>query len=333
MWLSRSPFRLSCFFPVLIFLAPHTATAVEVFPVESRVMPRERYLDAVIEAEHQATISAQTSGRIEKIHFDVDDYVAKGSVLIEFRARDQQSAFNAAQANYKQAEAEHKRIKDVYAQKLVARAVLDRAEAQFKAAKARLEQAQESLEHTVVRAPYSGIVVKRHIEVGENASVGQKLMTGLSLETLRAQVAIPQDMILAVRQVKKAALILPTGGRVQADSIRISASADPDSHTFDARIYLPKGDHGLYPGMFAKLAFVLGETNKLMVPKQAVVNRSEVSGVYVVDKEGKIHFRQVRVGRQLGEEVEILAGLIAGEQIARDPSQATVDLKASLEAH
>lgn len=333
MWSSRLLPRLSIIPFALLLMTPSSVMALDVHMTEIRTMPRERYLDAMVESVHQATISAQTAGRINKIHFDVDDYVAKGTLLIEFRAREQQAAFNAAKGNLKQAEAEHKRIKDIYAQKLVAKAVLDRAEAQHKSAKARFEQAQEALEHTMVRAPYSGIVVKRHIEVGENARVGQKLMTGLSLELLRARVAIPQDMIHAVRQQKKAGLILPNGTRVMAESMRISASADPDSHTFDARVYLPKGDHGVYPGMYAKLAFVLGEAPKLMAPRVAVVHRSEVSGVYVVDAAGKVSFRQVRVGRRIDNDVEILAGLMAGEQIALDPVRAVLALKESLGAN
>lgn len=327
MWPTRFPLQITVFTITIILAAPLTALALDVHVVEPRTLPRERYLDAMVESVHQATVSAQTSGRIKKIHFDVDDFVAKGSVLMEFRAREQQAAFNAAQANLKQAQAEHNRTKDIYAQKLVAKAVLERAEASFKSAKARFEQAQEALEHTIVRAPYSGIVVKRHIELGENARVGQKLMTGLSLESLRAKVAIPQDMIHAVRQQKKAALILPNGQRVAAESMRISSYADADSHTFDARIYLPKGDHGVYPGMYAKLAFVLGKEPKLMVPIASVVHRSEVSGVYVIDLTRKITFRQVRVGRRLGDEVEILAGLMQGEQIAKDPLRAVVELK------
>ena len=290
-----------------------------------------RTIDGLIEAVHQATISAQTSGRITKIHFDVDDFVSRGDVLLEFSGKGQRAAFNAAKANLKQAEAEHSRTRDIYAQKLVAKAVLDKAEAAFKSARARYEQAQEALEYTQVRAPYSGIVVKRFVEVGENARVGQRLMSGLSLESLRAKVQIPQDMIHAVRQYKQAYLLTKNGQRVPSSSLRISPYADPESHSFAVQVNLPKGEYGIYPGMYAKIVFMMGEEQTLSIPASSVVKRSEVTAVYVVDDRQRISFRQVRVGKPVGEnEVAVLAGLNAGELVARDPIYAAILLKKQL---
>ena len=328
MWLSPSLRPSLLLGLVLVLVSPLQAQPLDVYTVQALVLPKERFLDAIVESVHQATISAQTSGRIKAINFDVDDFVTKGDVLIEFRDKPQRAAFNAAQANYKEAQAEHRRIKDIYAQKLVAKAVLDKAVARLKSAKATFEQAQESLEHTMVRAPYSGIVVKRHIEVGENANVGQKLMTGLSLESLRAKVAVPQDMVHQVRAHRQASLVLPGQHRVVAESLRISPFADEATHTFAVQVYLPKGDYGVYPGMFTKVSFVVGEERSLLIPQIAVVRRSEVSAVYVLNPENKLSFRQVRLGRKTEDgQIEILAGLQAGERVAADPIRASVLLK------
>lgn len=316
---------------LLVFLlASQSLLAEELQTVTAtpEVVPQERTLDGMIEAVHQATVSAQTSGRITKIHFDVDDYVSKGDVLIEFRDKGQRAAFNAAKANLDQASAEYKRMENIYAQKLVAKAVLDRAEAAYKSAKARFEQAQEALEYTQVRAPYSGIVVKRFVEVGENATVGQKLMAGLSLESLRAKVQVPQDMIHGVRQFKKAYVIYKDGQRVAAESLRISPYADPESHSFAVQVNLPKGDYGIYPGMYAKVVFVMGEEQALKIPLASVVHRSEVTAAYVVDDQQRISFRQLRLGKRSADgRVEVLAGLEAGEKVAIDPVYAGVLLK------
>jgi hypothetical protein len=79
--------------------------------------------------------------------------------------------------------------------------------------------------------------------------------------------------------------------------------------------------------MFVKVAFVIGEEERLLLPVAAVVHRSEVTGVYVVKGE-TITFRQIRLGRQLeGGEVEVLAGLSAGEEVALAPIRAGVMLK------
>ncbi|VAX13091.1 hypothetical protein MNBD_GAMMA24-1898 [hydrothermal vent metagenome] len=294
----------------------------------------ERTLDAVIEAVNKATVSAQTSGRVTKIYFDVDDVVHKGDVLLRLRDRDQRARFNAARARHVEAEAEYRRVKEIHAKKLVARSLLDKAEARLKSAKAEMDQAQESLENTVVRAPYSGIVVKRYIEVGETARVGQPLFTGLSLESLRASVNLPQDLINVVRKLKRARVISGSEfeqGQAQsvvAKSMIISPYADPVSHTFLLRVNLPPGQHGMYPGMAVKVAFVTREVKKLLVPIRAVTHRSEVSAVYVMDKDGQISMRQVRLGRVVNnDQIEILAGLDEGERIAIDPLAATVRLK------
>jgi len=328
-------------FPVYLFLLSlplFTSTAMaaqteslDLLTVQTRPVAEERILDAVIEAVNKATVSAQTTGRVTKINFDVDDFVVKGDILLRMRDREQRARFNAAKARYVEAEAEYQRVKEVHAKKLVARSQLDKAEARLKSAKAEMEQAQESLENTIVRAPYSGIVVKRYIEVGETARVGKPLFTGLSLESLRAVVNLPQDMIAVVRKLKRARLISETDANpesIAAESIIISPYADPTSHTFLLRVNLPPGQHGLYPGMAVKVAFVTREVNKLLAPITAVARRSEVSAVYVMDKDGRISMRQVRLGRKFNnDQVEILAGLDAGEQIARDPLAATVYLK------
>ena len=303
--------------------APKTATAVYVS------YPLERLLDAKVEAVQRATVSAQTSGRVIKINYDVDDYVEAGDVLLQFRDREQKARFNSAQAQLNEAETEFKRIQDIFAKKLVAKAVLDKAEARFKSAQAALEQSREELENTLVRAPYSGIVVKRHIEVGETARVGAPLFTGISLQFLRASVELPQDMIATVRKLKRARVIVDRDGRsVSAESLRISPYADAESHTFNVRVNLPKGDYQIYPGMYTKVAFVMDEVRRLVIPASAIAYRSEVSAVYVLDKQDRISMRQVRLGRSLeNEQVEILAGLSEGERVALDPIEATALLK------
>ncbi len=314
--------------------------SLELVPVQYKQVVEERTLDAVIEAVNKATVSAQTSGRVTKIYFDVDDVVHKGDVLLRLRDRDQRARFNAARARHVEAKAEYLRVKEIHAKKLVARSLLDKAEARLKSARAEMDQAQESLENTIVRAPYSGIVVKRYIEVGETARVGQPLFTGLSLESLRASVNLPQDLITVVRKLKRARVISDLElGRdqsqsqsqsqsVTAKSMIISPYADPVSHTFLLRVNLPPGQHGMYPGMAVKVAFVTREVKKLLVPITAVAHRSEVSAVYVMGKDGKLSMRQVRLGSRVNaEQIEILAGLQKGEQIARDPLAATVHLK------
>jgi len=314
------------------------ATAV----VQAQTVPQEVALDGALEAIYQSTVAAQTSARVTEMPFDVGDYVEKGAVIVRFRGTEQTARVGSAEANLREAQArlaeaqsEERRIQDVFAKGLVARAAVDRAVAALQSAKARAEstaaavnEVREQAEHTVVRAPYSGIVVKRHIEVGETATVGRPLMTGLSLEHLRAVVEIPQHQIGPLRQHKKARVILADGQSVDATGVRISPSADPATHTYHVLVTLPEGQHGGYPGMLVKVAFVSGEKSGLMVPSAAVVRRSEVTGVYVLAADGRVSFRYVRLGTPAADgRVPVLAGLSAGDKVATDPIAAGVELK------
>ncbi len=302
---------------------------------------QERVFDAVIEAVHQSTVSAQLVGRVVEINYDVDDFVPKDSVILRFRDSEQrarlqqaEAALQEARARLKEANDEFARAKDIYAKKLVAKAELDKAEAGQKAARARLEaaeaklaEAKEQFDHTVIKAPFAGIVTARHVELGETVGVGQPLMTGFSFEHLRATTQIPQAFVNAVREHGQARVILKDELSIEAQSLRVFPFADERSHSFNVRVNLPQGDYGVYPGMFAKVAFVTGEVERLMVPAMAVVSRSELTGVYVVAEDGRISLRQIRVGRRIGEQVEVLAGLEAGEQVATDPIAAGIELK------
>jgi len=290
----------------------------------------ERILDARIEAVHETTVSAQISGRITQIFYDVDDFVEKGAVLLTFRDKEMRARYDGAKAEYEEASADHARMQKLIKEKLVSKATLDKAAARLKSARARLDEARENLENTRVRAPYSGIVVKRHVELGELARVGQPLFTGISLEDLRATVSVPEDIINTVRRNKQARVIVDRdhGRSVPAASLTITPYADPATHTFNVRVNLPRGEYGLYPGMFVKVAFVLGAQRQLVVPRTAIARRSEVSAVYVVAGNRQVRFRQVRVGRSVdGNRVAILAGLDEGETVALDPVQAAIYLK------
>ena len=92
------------------------------------------------------------------------------------------------------------------------------------------------------------------------------------------------------------------------------------------RVNLPDGAATLFPGMYVKVGFVVGDTRRLLVPVSAVVRRSELSAVYVVEGE-HVSLRQVRLGRRYGEFMEVLTGLNEGEAVAIDPVLAGIRLK------
>lgn len=346
---TRSVGRIGCCLTLVLMAAlllPQAAVALESVEVERAAVASERQFDAVLEAVHHSTVSAQTGGQVIEILVDVDDFVPAGAVILRLRDREQRSAFEAAQAGLREAQVRHDeaqaefaRIRDIFERQLVPRAQFDRAEADLKAAAERLEAARarrnaarEQLDHTVVRAPFAGIVVERLVQVGETASPGQPLMRGLSLESLRAETGISQDIVNTVREQGQARVILPPGNglperSIAVERITVSPRADRRSHTFATRLYLEEGQQGLYPGMAVKVAFVTGEQQRLVIPRQALVHRGEVVAVYVVGADGALSLRKVRPGRAVADErIEIVAGLEAGEQVALDPVAAGIAL-------
>lgn len=305
--------------------------------------PLERVYDGRVEAVNQATVSAQTAGRVAEIFYDVEDHVEAGSPILRFTDVEQQStlrqaqaALNEAIARERQALDEFRRMSELLESRLVAQrdydqalAARDAATARVAAARSNVSVAEQQVEYTLVRAPYAGIVTERHVEIGEAVTPGQPLMSGLSLEALRVTVDLPQQVTARVREFE-AAVVLTDEGRVVPREITIFPFADPATNTFTVRLELPDGQFALYPGMFVKVAFVVGESRRLLIPTAALVRRSEVTGVYVVNDDQTIRFRQVRAGNQFDARTEVLAGLLEGERVALDPVQAGIFVKSSV---
>jgi len=319
-----------------LWLQTAGAADLAVATVAKVEVPRIYNLDGVVEATNSSTISAQTSGQIKQVAFDVDDLVQAGSVIFVIDSTQQKASLAQAEANLKSARAklanaenEYKRIRRVYAKKAVSKSVMDKAtsdrqtaRAAVDAARAAVTQARQQLEYTQVKAPYTGIVTQRFVEVGEIVTTGQQLMSGLSLEQLRVNIDVPQSLIDAVRMEQDAA-VLVNGQWLKAVKLTVFPMADATTDTFRVRLDLPAGVKGVYPGMYLKTGLSVGKRQVLAVPPAAVVYRSEVIGVYVVDDQGKIHLRQIRLGNKIADgRFVVLSGLDEGEQVALDPQVA-----------
>jgi len=305
--------------------------------------PLERQLDGTIEAVNQGTVAAQTSGRVVEILYDVNDFVPAGAVIVRLRATEQragllqaEAALRESQARAIEAQSRFERMTEMFKSGVIPKATLDEATAANDSAKARLaasraalESAREGVAYTEVRAPYAGIVTRRHVEVGETVNPGSLIMSGLSLQFLRVGVDVPQSMVDQVRRIRKAAVYV-NGTRIEAKKLTVFPEATAPANTFRARLELPENAADLYPGMFVKVGFVVGEADRLLVPLATLVERGELNGVYVIGSDGRTSLRQVRVGHRFGAQVEILAGLVAGEHVALDPVAATARLGQSL---
>ena len=328
-----------------LVLATPSAWAALPFPVAQvkyQVADTGYSTEATVEAVKQSTIAAQVAGRVTAVNFDAGDYVKAGSVIVRLTAKELSSAVAGSRAQVAQAEAElanaranYQRQQQLFQQKFVSQAALDRAAAEFHAAEAAARAARAGVgqtaavsSYTVIKAPYSGVVAARHVEVGETVAPGTPLMTGFDPKDMRVIANIPQYKLAEVKAAPRVAVEIPSLNKwIDATGVTVLPSADVATHTVKVRIDLPTNLEGVIPGMFARAHFSVGSARKLTIPSTAVVRRSEVTAVYVV-KDNRVSLRQIRLGTPNGRgQVEVLAGLNPGEVIALDPVKAGIYAK------
>lgn len=307
-------------------------------PVEYREVDLTYSTEGVIEAVRQSTVSAQISGRIVELRFDVGDYVKKGEVIVRIDERAASQAVAASQAQAREAEAalrnaraSFERTRQLRAQNFVSQAGLDKAESDYKAAQERVTallagagQAATERSFATIVAPYSGVVAARHVELGEMAAPGRPLMTGFDPADMRVVATLPQAQVAAARASGKARVEIPSLNQwIEVSDLSFLPAADPRTQTTRVRLQLPAATRGVYPGIFARAHFTVGRAFKLLAPRAAILRRSEVTAVYVLDDKGGPQLRQVRLGEQSGPDwVEVLAGLKQDERVALEPVKA-----------
>lgn len=311
--------------------------------VEYREVPSFYPADGVVEAVRQSTVSAQISGRITEVDFDVGDRVRKGQVLVRIdesevgqALAESQAVLAQAEANLANAKSNYERSRQLKEKGFLSQAALDRAQSEYDASRSQVEArraasgiAATTRGHATVIAPYAGVVTARHVELGEMATPGKPLMTGFDPGQMRVVASLPQARVKDFAAKAGAFVEFPAlGWRVNAASATLQPSADARTHTSRVRLELPPDLEGVYPGMFARAWLPVGTARKLVIPVSAVLRRSEVAAVYALDATGAPRLRQVRLGEPAGEDgIEVLAGLKPGDKVALDPVKAGISVK------
>ncbi|HQS56880.1 MAG: efflux transporter periplasmic adaptor subunit [Gallionellales bacterium 35-53-114] len=314
------------------------AEQLAVIRAEYREVAQTYSVEGVVEAVRQSTVSAQISGRVKEVNFDVGDTVKKGQVILRIDEREtgqalagSQAQVMQAQAALTQAKANYQRSMQLFEQKYISQSALDKAKADYdvalaQAAASEAGESQSALAHAYasVIAPFGGVVASRLVEMGEMVTVGKPLMVGFDPTQMRVIVNVPQYKLAEIGTHPRVNIELTSLKRwVKAAAVTVQPSADARTHSTQVRVSLPANEKGVYPGMFVRAHFVVGRAKKLLIPSSAVVRRSEVVAVYVVDDTGAARLRQVRLGEAAGEnEIEVLVGLNPGENVALDPVKA-----------
>ncbi len=312
-------------------------------PVTVEVTPESSAGSAVyqgyIEAVTQTSIAAQVSGVIEHIAVSAGEQVRAGQVLLRIDATHakQQQAAMTAQVDAVRAELhaltqELQRQKQLYAKNYISKAALERVQAQQQAAAAQLkaqqaqaQAAQVATDFFIIRAPYDAVVIDVPAMQGDMAMPGMPLLSLFDPKLLRASVAIPVAAAAQVQRSEKDTSVLRVVYEQRAltvESIQVLPTADRATHTLRLRIAVANEQGDLFPGQHVKVilqqAATAGQDQRLFIPKAAVIQRAELTAVYVLSEQGKPLLRQVRLGVADNERVEVRSGLSVGERVLLD---------------
>jgi membrane fusion protein (multidrug efflux system) len=287
---------------------------------------------ASVEAKEATVISSRLMARITAINVRAGDYVEQGQLLLELektdlqaraqQARDQVRSVEArlteARANLKRAEELHKRGLIAVADRDAARADAASLEANLSSAQQGLEEAETAVGFSEIRSPITGRVVDRFAEPGDTASPGAKLLSLYNPFTLRVEARVREQLALSLQMGQTLQVEVPALDKIYTAKIEeIVPAADPGSRSFLIKAILPS-QSSLLPGMYARLHVPAGDRVRLLIPSERVAQIGQLDVVWVA-QEGRVERRFVRLGRPIGELVEVISGLREGDAVMPVP--------------
>jgi RND family efflux transporter MFP subunit len=209
----------------------------------------------------------------------------------------------------------------------------DARAADLKVAEANVKRLEELQGFQKVASPFAGIVTARNIDNGTLVSAGSNgqsapLFRLAQTDTLRIYVTVPQTEARSIVAGQNAGVSFREipDKTFNAKVVRTAGALDPASRTLLTELQLPNTDGQLFPGMYAEIKFALPQDSRtLLIPGNAVMVRSDGPKVLVVDAKQTIRARTVKLGRDLGDKVEIVSGLNPSEPLVANPSDALRD--------
>lgn len=298
------------------------------------------------QAIQETAIYARTNGYVRKWNVDIGAKVETGQLLAEIDTPEIDQELNQARANVAQASANLDLARATLTrwQKLVDEKVVspqeydekksaaDARDADLKVAQANVKRLEELQGFEKIVAPFTGIVTARNIDNGNLVSSGSgqtaPLFRVAQTDTLRIYVTVPQTQSRSIMPGQRATVSLREipDKTFNARVVRTAGALDPASRTLLTELQVPNVDGELFPGMYAEVKFSLPHDDRtLVVPGNAVMIHSDGPKVLVVDAKQTIRARAVKLGRDLGDKVEIASGLNPSESIVANPTDALRD--------
>ncbi len=290
---------------------------VETATVEKTVLARKVEAVGTTRARQSIDIRPADSGRVVEILFSPGNMVEKGDVLARLDSASEVADVAEARAELREAELALERARTLAERNNVAKATVDQLEAAYDAADARLQRTEKSLTDRTVRAPFSGKVGLKQVDVGARVNDDTVITTLDDLAEIEIDFKAPEIYFGAVRagQTIEAISAAFDDRRFSGEITTIDSRIDPVSRAFKIRASIPNPDLALPAGMFMLVELTLAEREALTVPEEAVLLTERQASVFVIEDE-KAVLRTIELGQRDIGKVEIKSGLQEGERIA-----------------
>lgn len=297
---------------------------------------REAPIVAVIEAAgraeplEQATLSTRLMGQVVEVAVREGDRVAQGAVLVRIDDTDLMARRGQVEAQLAQAEAARRearlmadRLRSLYADSAAPKAQLDAAEAGLARAEAAVGQAQAALAevdamrgYAVIRAPFAGTVTQRFVDLGAFAAPGAPLVTVQNVSRLRVSGSAGPD---AVRDLRRGAPVDVIIEGAPATGVVEGVVPTPGGQSYTVNVIVDNAAARFLAQSAATVLVPVGERTGLLVPASAITRDGDLAGVRL-SSNGRTELRWIRVGRRIGTDFEVIAGLAAGDTVLLSPT-------------
>lgn len=325
----------------LVTLAQQAAVPVVdvVAPVRS-ALSSELTLPGTVEAYTDAPIYARTNGYLSHWYADIGAHVKAGQRLadidtpeVDAQYRQAQAEFATAEANNRLAQITAARYQKLRETGLVAQQDVDNAQGDADAKKAQLESARENLDRiekmksfNQITAPFDGVVTARKVDVGalitQGSTTGQELFHMTSTRRLRIYIQVPESYASLMQPGLVAQLSVPERGErlYPAKIISTAQAIDTSTRTLLTELEADNEKGELLPGAYAQVHLPLPPgLESWRLPADALLFRADGLHVATVDMGGHVQLKSVHVGRDFGDEIEILSGIEGQDRVIINP--------------
>ena len=291
-----------------------------------------------VRAKTISVISSRVMGTVTSLMVKEGDRVKAGQTLMTIDDRDMaervkaaDKALEAARLNKSLADTTYKRYKEIYDERALTQQEMDQfetqkkvAEAEYERAKAMLSEAQVSHGFAKIVAPTAGVVTEKRIDRGSMATPGTPLLTIEDISSFRVDLNVDERLSGKLKVGTPVDIFIDsTGQQIKGKITELVPSIDSMSRTFMAKVDI--GGTGLKNGLFARAKIPLGTKHAIIIPKAALVEKGQLTGVYAVDEKGVVTYRLVRVGKEYDNNLEVLSGINAKDKIITDGVDKAVD--------